>query len=211
MAVTLPLSTDLIDALDVDSVVFAPFYGQETTGQASGAIIVKELRSTLWKAQLSRSNILPADADELQADLLALEGSLYTFYCYNPRRAYPAADPGGSILGASAVQIHTVGASNKSLRLKGLPNGYVLTKGDYLSFDYGSSRALHQIIEAATADGSGITPEFEVRPAIRPGAAVNDDVSLVKPAALMRILPPGFQLQTDGYLSSLTFEAVQVI
>ena len=49
-------------------------------------------------------------------------------------------------------------SDNKSLKLGGLPAGYSLRRGDMLHFDYGSSptrRALHRIVEDATANGPG--------------------------------------------------------
>ena len=56
-----------------------------------------------------------------------------------------------------------------------------------LHFDYGPSptrRALHRIVEDATANGAGITGFFEVRPFLKAGTTTGLAVTLVRP-------PPG--------------------
>lgn len=211
------LPVTFIDQLKVASASFTPSYGQEYSGQANGAIRVRELRAMLWRATLKTADLSHDDALDLQALFLQLDGSNSTFYCYDPRRSGPRNDPAGTILGASTVQIHTVGGDNKSLRLKGLPAGYVLDR-DYLSFDYGpaspgpQSRALHQMIEGpVVADGSGITPSFEIRPHLREGAVADLEVTLVKPSAEMRLLPGSYQQSTSGLFTQLSFDAIQEI
>ena len=48
----------------------------------------------------------------------------------------------------------------KPSRLSALPAGFVLSVGDYISITVGSARDLHQVMEAATANGSGTTAEI---------------------------------------------------
>ena len=66
----------------------------------------------------------------------------------------------------------TPSSDNKALQLAGLPAGYTLRRGDMLHFDYGPSptrRALHRVVEDATAGPGGTTGFFEVRPFLKAG------------------------------------------
>jgi hypothetical protein len=205
-------NTDLMNALVVTGVTFSLDYGQETSGQAGGQIRVKDLRSPLWRMKADCSVLTLDQLLRVRALIGALGGALGSFYAWDSAAQYPVADPDGSILGASNVLISGLGATSKNLVLKGLPAGYVLTVGDMISFDYGSSRALHQVVTTSvTANGSGITPEFEIHPPRRQGAAANNAVSLKQPSAEMRIVPGSLNLSADGMIGQAGFEAVQVI
>jgi len=214
LALTLPIP-DLIDRLRVTSVTFRPDWGQEQSGLGSGAVLTKDLRPPLWWGSFEGRQLTHAQAAEVEALVEAMEGSIETFFAWNPARWYPIADHQGATLGAATVRIHTVGGDNRSLRLRGLPAGYVLTRGDLLSFDYGagSSRACHRVVEAsAIADGAGVTPLFDVRPHIRVGAEVDAVVSLIRPGPEMRIIPGTYEPAfVDRRFASIRFEAIQVL
>ena len=205
-------STDLMSALVVSGVTFMPSYGQETSGQAGGQIRVKDLRSPLWHMKADCSMLTLQQLRVVRALVGGLGGSLGSFYAWDPAAQFPAADPDGSILGASNVQIGGLGTTAKNLLLKGLPAGYVLTVGDMLAYDYGTSRALHQVVTPqVVASGAGVTPEFEIHPPRRQGAAVNAAVTLVRAAAEMRIVPGTLNLSADHMVGQAGFEAMQVI
>jgi len=205
-------TTDLMNALVVTGVSFALSYGQETSGQAGGQIRVKDLRSPLWHMKADCSMLTLQQLRVIRALVGGLGGSLGSFYAWDPAAQFPAADPDGSNLGASNVQISGLGATAKNLLLKGLPAGYVLTVGDMLAYDYGISRALHQVVTPqVVASGAGVTPEFEIHPPRRQGAAVNTAITLVRAAAEMRIVPGTLNLSADGVIGQAGFEAMQVI
>lgn len=205
--------TNLMTALPVASSRMFLNYGQELSGTQGGAIIVADLRPALWSLDVESAMLDRGKALQAEALFALLDGSLSSFYGWNPKAQYPQADPMGSIVGAAAVKIKSLNADNKRLALKALPAGYVLTRGDFLAFDYGAgpSRALHQVMAATvTADGSGDTAEFEVRPHIRTGAAVDDAVNLKRPAAEMLILPGSVQWRQAAPLhDSVAFQATQ--
>ncbi|MCX5581320.1 hypothetical protein [Kaistia terrae] len=205
-------NTDLMSALVISGVTFSIDYGQESSGQAGGQTRVKDLRSPLWRMKADCSTLTLDQLRRVRAIVGALGGSLGSFYAWDPAAQFPAADPDGAILGASNVLISGLGAGAKNLLLKGLPAGYVLTVGDMVSFDYGTSRALHQVVTpSVVANGSGVTPEFEIHPPRRQGAAVNNVVSLKRPSAEMRIVAGSLNLSADGMIGQAGFEAVQVI
>lgn len=118
--------------------------------------------------------------------------------------------------GANA-QIASIAGNNKEMTLSALPFGYKLSGGDLLSFDYGTSpvrRALHRVVLPVTASGAGVTPNFEVRPYIRPGATVGLAVTLVKAAAKVRMIPDSFNPGTndsDGITRGMSFQVRQTL
>lgn len=192
---------------------FRPNYAQSTSGQAGGQIRVQNSRAPLWHMSLTCPAIRRADADSIHAVIGGMGQSIGTFFAYDQRRNGPSADPGGVILGSNTVQINSLGSDGKSLSLKGLPSAYGLVRGDYIGFTYsGTKRALHQMVSAGvTANGSGVTTEVEVHPAIRQGAATNNAVSLVRPVAEFRIMPGTYDPSADGWTDLLSFEAMQVV
>jgi hypothetical protein len=112
------------------------------------------------------------------------------------------------------VVIASIDTNFRAIALSGLPAGYVITMGDYLHVDYGtpSRRALLQAAEGATANGSGATGEFEVRPQLRPGITAGLAVTLKKPAAKVKIVPGSLRIETvTTLLSQLRFTARQTL
>ncbi len=196
MALTFPLSlANFADKLKIVSVKWQLQRRDEVSGLGGGQVLTAQLSPPLWTGSVTLAPLYHGEADQIQALIESLDGSLNDFYLYSPRRAYPQADPTGSILGAATPQIAALGPDNKSIQLQGLPNGYKLTAGDFLHFDYGSNpvrRAFHRLMETGSANGSGTTPMLEVRPHIRPGAVVGAVVTLIKPAARCFIVPDTF-------------------
>lgn len=207
-------TTDLMAALLIDEVSLRPPPQQEISSQADGRTRFANLGPSLWRGSISCSTMDPEDLEAALALIGSIEGTGGTFYVWHPAKQYPRRDGGGVILGASTVQINSLGIDNKSLSLKGLPNGYVLSRGDLLSFDYLTSptyRALHQVVPATiTANGSGVTAEFEVHPHIEPGAATNAAVSLIRAAAEMMIVPGSINAKHIPDRGSLAFDILQV-
>jgi hypothetical protein len=202
-----------MSALVVDSVTFMPQWRQEFSRQAGGNPRVADIGPEVWMAKIG-CGVLNNDAAESAAALIdQMRGSLDTFYVWNPRRQYPRLDPAGTILGASTVTIYALGGDNKSIRLTGLPVGYQIKRGDFLSWDQGSPahRCLHRFVADGTADGSGILPSTEVAPHIRAGASTTLAVSLKRPAAEMMIMPGSYDFPSTGPVtSSIQFTAIQV-
>lgn len=192
---------------------FMPNAGQETSGQAGGQVRVRDLRSMLWDFNARLPSVPQADANDIKALIGSMGISRVSFLAWPLDRQYPKADPTGSIVGASTVQINSLNADNKRLSLKGLPNGYVLSRGDFIQFIYSTTHyALHQVVASSvTANGSGVTTEFEVFPFIRQGAAVNNAVNLKLPCAEFRILPGSYDTAGDNDAHSISFKARQVV
>lgn len=148
-----------------------------------------------WKGSAELVPLEHAGSIEFEA-LLRLLRMRGTFLAYDIRKPYPAADPGGILLGSAAPKIASKGSDNVSIAIEDLPDSYPLTFGDMVSFPLSSGRlALHQLVESATAAVGGTTPEFDVVPPLRSGTAVGAAVTLVKACGEFRI-PDGFSPPT---------------
>ncbi len=141
---------------------------------------------------------------------VTLENGLKTFWGYPMSRCYPILYPNGSWPTGGAFNgtatLASINANRKAISLSGLPAGFVLSVGDYVSI----AGDLHQVMEPATANGSGVTGEFEVRPHLWPAAAVADPVSVKQPACLMAIVPGS--LSSDAQMAgwgSVSFSAME--
>ena len=185
---------------------------QEMAKNARGQVFVKDFGSGLWLAEVKTKPLRNDYAMEVEAKLNSLDGGINTFMFGDLRRKFPKEYPLG--YDDTNVAVYALNVNNKALRLDGLASGPVLTVGDEISFTYGpsSARAYHQVMETVTADGSGITPEFEVRPHLRAGIAINDAVKMINPRAEMMIEPQSLQSQMQGQLHTvLSWRGIQVI
>jgi hypothetical protein len=214
VTLSLPLAlADLADLLPVAAVAWNEARQDAVSALGSGEWLTHELGPPLHEAEVRTARMPHARAEQLRARLRALDGGAH-FYLSNPTMLFPQADPGGAILSSASVVIASIHANRKALTLSGLPAGYVITMGDHMHIDYGtpSRRALLQAAEGATANGSGVTPEFEVRPHLRPGTTTGLAITLKKPAAKVKIVPGSVRIETvTTLLSQLRFAARQTL
>jgi len=186
----------------------------EMSRTAGGEIIVAELGARLWTARVTLAPANFRDAAALQVKLRLLQRAGATLFVSPRIGDHPARDPNG-VIAASNVTIAGLPAGNQTLSLAGLPAGYALSAGDYLSFNYGNPalQAFHQLVTDARADASGIIPAFEIVPQLRPGAIVGASVTLVKPAFRALMLPGSLNegaLQRTR-LNGITFDLIQTL
>ena len=183
---------------------------QEYSRTAGGVTIGKDFGTGLWKGGFTTSPLFIDDMVDFEAALNSLDGVINTFEAYDLRRPYPKANPTGAF--SDTGTIYAVSGA-KALRLTGLDTAQVISRGDYLSFDYGGNRYLHQAMETVTAI-SGVTPFFEVRPYLKTGLVLSPAIAvkLKKPSAVCTLVAGSIQKRmTDGMYGSVTFQASQVI
>lgn len=190
MALSFPLSgSDFWGGLAVASASFSLPEAMQSSRTAGGAILTANLGERLWTCDIQLDTRSHVAAAKSAARLSILREAGRSIYAYPLDKQYPAADPTGSILGASTVTIHTLVAGNREMRLQGCPAGYVISDGDFLSFVYGGKHALHQVVVGGAADGAGVTPALEVTPNIRAGASTGLTVQLIRPFCRMVYVP----------------------
>lgn len=209
MTIIFPL-TDLLATVPVEDQNFRLFSRQEFSRQASGVMRARSLGVSIWMMDCTTVALGFDEAFAIEAKLNALDGSIGTFEAGDLRRPFPRLHADG-VFGDSAT-LMAVNANNKALRIENADAGFSISPGDYLMFTYGASRALHQAVEGAVADGSGDTPYFEVRPHIRPGWSLGTAVKFKRPTALFSLLPDSVQKSMQGGIHNVvSFKAVQYI
>lgn len=209
MSISFPLTT-LISSTDFQDQTFQLVSRQELSRQANGRTIGKDFGSAIWLANYTTKPIFNDDALAFEAALDSLDGVVQTFEVYDLRRPYPRVYPTGA--GANDGVLLSVNANNKALALSGLVAGQVVSAGDYLSFVYGSSRALHRVVETVTANDSGVTVEFEVRPHVRAGFTLTNVVTLKSPRGVFMLMPGSVSVKASGGQHTvITFQAIQAL
>ena len=203
MAVTFPLAAaDWFARLPIATMKLDPTENVVADMTGKGEWISDDVAPMLWQGEVTLGRMTRSEADHAQVmiDLIRPAGRL--FWAYDTRRPAPLSDPMGAILGSAVPVISALAAGNRELALSGLPAGYILRRGDYLGFAYGGGRrALHRVAdELVVANGSGVTPLFEVSTLILAGAQLGFPVQLIRPAIpVMRV--PG---SVDGGTSRHT-------
>lgn len=210
MTLTFP-RTDILAGLTFPATTprIKPLWRQETSRSAGGVTLVKDLGPLLWQVSYLTTAIERDRAGEVEADLLTLENGGQLFEGYDPARPFPASDKLSPLTG---VTIHSIRTDRLALRITGLPAGFVLTKGDWLSIDDGTNLHLLRAAQTSVSTGTGLSPWFEIRPGLRPSIVVAMPVVLrYAPARFM--VDPGTVLRSpvDGLRDTLSWSATQVI
>lgn len=199
--------TDVMTAVGYEDQSFVLTPRQELSRTAGGMTVGKDFGTALWFGSWTTAPLLNDDALMFEAILNSLDGVIRTFEAGDLRRPYPRLHADGDF--NDTGEIESV-ADGRRIALKDLDAGMKLSVGDYLSFDVGGRRMLHQVMEAATASGSGVTGLFEVRPYLVAGTAADISVRLKRPCGLFVLTPDSIRQQIIGGLhTKISFQAVQ--
>lgn len=188
MALSYPYALDfLADCLIGPSVPLTLQRNDEFSGSGDGRYWSVQLSRPLWKASYDLYAKDGAHAREINAKVHGLDGAQKTFFWRDPY--YPG--PSSGTAGLGAVSVDAVNADRSRVTLSGLPAGFRIYAGEFLSITYSSGRVYFgAFCETATANGSGVTPSREVRPHIPMGVGAGASVELVRPY-FKSIIPPG--------------------
>lgn len=183
-----------------------------------GEMITAERGVRLWRASVTLHSMLHREAEAILARLSALTGADRSFLAYPRPVESPEVDPEGAIIGAYSPTLGAIAADRIQISLANMPPLYQLHGGEYLAFRYGSSPeryALHQIVaDDPIADATTRqTPLFEVRPAIRPAAAVGAAVTLYRPAMRAQLVRDSINTGTSARMrrSGISFDIIQTL
>jgi hypothetical protein len=188
MALTEPL--DILSDFPGWCTSFDLLWRQEQSRHASGRTRVKDFGSPIWQAAYVSRSLSPNELDFWRARLTAAENGLVTFIAYPTSRCRPIKHPGSSTLPTGTLD--TIDDNNKAIKVSGL-TGITLSVGDFIQI---GDSDLHQVMEPAVAV-AGLTPLFEIRPHLWPGAAVTDAVTISRPHCLMTVVPGSVSANAD--------------
>lgn len=164
---------------------------RQATGLGGGEVLSAEIAPALWQGQFTLASMSIVEAAEIRALLSMLEVPGRAFFAYHPDRAGPALDSDGSIVSGHSPVISDWDANDSTINLSGLPDGYVISPGDMVSWEYGTSPvryALHRFVEGATVS-AGVTGDLQVYPHIRGTISADEPVHLRKPFCKAIIVP----------------------
>lgn len=194
MAYGFPLTrAQFMDILPIKELTFDLPEAVEISETGGGEVLTASLGHRLWQGEVQLGDMTRDEAADCMAMLDVLRRAGGSFMAHDIGRPGPRADLTGAVLGTASPKLLAVHANNREIRLSGLPIGYQLQRYDYLAFSYGANpvrHALHRIAAPAVAGTGGATGYFEVSPNIRPGFALDADVSLLK-ASCKAIIVPG--------------------
>lgn len=208
MALTFPLPLAAFrDTLGVASmsVPTCPSVNEEsrTTG---GDVIRSNAGAALWQGDIALIPTDHAGGREVQVmlDLLTREGASFLMQPHGYTKPP---------LGDATVTLGGVAQNNRDVTLLGLPRGYELHRGDFLSWTYASNPVrygFHQVVTGGAANDSGRLV-VEVGPIVRPGWAAGAIVRVGAPRfkAVLRRSSPG---RAEGLITSgITFSYLQTL
>jgi len=193
-------------------------YGDQTSGQGSGQVIVKNLRDPLWSLHAETKTLLPTQVNKWKAILAGLDNGRSIFLGFDFTGFYPIRYPrgtwptGGSFSGTTA----SISAkSGKTITLAGLPAGYSGSIGDFIQVTNSTGSpaklALLQAAETFVANGGGVTGAFEVRPTVPAWVAAAQAVAVKKAGCHMMIIPGSIQAPRNlNARGPISFDAIQV-
>lgn len=181
MALTYPYALDFLAAcLNGPQIPLALQRFDEQSGSGDGRFWSARMAPPLWGATYALYSKHGAHAREINAKVYALDGMSKTMLWTDPYYAGPAS---GMVSGLEAVKVSAIRADRGALALSGLPAGFVLTAGDFLSIIHASSRYYFgTFAEGGTASSTGTITQKELRPHLPMGIAVGAAVELVRPA-----------------------------
>jgi hypothetical protein len=148
----------------------------------NGKMPATELGQAYWKGFFETRPLNRWEFGEFAACWDSMRGGVKTFKANDPMRPYPNAyragfggltrAGGGAFDGTADVTALTA----STIALATLPAGFVVTAGDYVGLTEGSLIGLYRIIEAVTANGSGVatvTVEPKILSAFTAAAVAN--------------------------------------
>ncbi len=199
MALQFPLLlTQFFDQLTISESTFDLTESLETNETGDGEYFTGDYGPRLWDGALTIRAETPDQADRLVARAELLRSAGATFFVSRKRRIGPIADRNGTALGTATPVISALATNNQEIDVSGLPPLYALREGDMLSFTYLSNPtryALHRVISDKTANATGNLYNLQLSPLIRPGAAINTGVTLIRPFCKAAIVPGSFEPQ----------------
>lgn len=220
MAITFPRQLPFSGSLFASGSELTLARGDARNRDGAGMIEVIELADPLWSLKLVTKPLRPSVRAKWKAWALSLQGGIQLFYGYPPIQQYPMAyRPGPGVLSLPRVGGGTFDGTATltaidaaTLALSGLPFGFVMSAGDYVSVPLtGGSRMLHVITEGTTGNSFG-TANISVTPPVRPETALGANVvQFVRPQALFVLKHETFNAPDGEVDAPVSFEAMQTV
>lgn len=162
---------------------------QELSRDAAGGTYAKDLGGPLWRGSYRSFPLRRDAADALMADFETLRGAALPFFAHPAERPRPASSPDPAGPALAGVTVRAISAERDRMQFAGLPAGFVLSAGDFLSITTAAGVEFLRLARGITANGLGDTASVETAQTLRPSIATGQAVALVDPLVEMRLDP----------------------
>lgn len=215
MAITYPRALPTCYGLQASPMV--PMYQQTYALSAGGSPQAADVGPMVWTCDYVAEAVSRASVVEWEAWLHSLRGRLRQFRGIVPRHKWPISRPTGFTgLLYSASQwdgtgnLSVIGANRDTVTIDEMPDGLVLSAGDWFSFSDGTRNHLHRIIEGGTTAAGAVA--LTIEPVIRPGITTGKEVFFEAPWCPMVLMDePSISKTANGHRATISFKGVQVL
>lgn len=187
-----------IRARSVVGISTSPFTGQQQVYQHQGQ---------WWEAEVTMPPMKRADAEQIAAFLLKMNGVYGTFLLGDPLNTSPRGVGTGTPLVKGANQ------TGNSLITDGWTAGQtgILKAGDWLQIGTGSNTRLHKVLSDANSDGSG-NATFDIWPSLRSSPADNAAIYVNSTKGQWRLASNATEYNIDeAAIYGFTFACVEAL
>ena len=180
MTLTFPYGLDfLANCLIGETIPLGLRRFDEMSGSGDGRFWSTQLATPLWGASYALTGHDANKARELNGKINALDGMSKPFLWADPYYKGPAS---GVTDGLDNVTVSAIRADRGAVSLRGLPPGFRLSAGDYISIGYTSGRVYFgQFAEGANATDEGTVTNREIRPYLPFGVGTGSPVEMIRP------------------------------
>lgn len=217
MALTFPMPiTDFFSKMPITVSKFDLGDALEHNETGGGEILSADLGNRLWRMECELVPDYHHSIDACRALLDVLRYAGRSLIAYPPYYNGPATDKKGTALAGHTVTMTAVQPNNREVRLEGLPADFVISPGDYISWQYASNPtryALHRFATGGTSSSGGVSPLMELSSFVRAGYTLPVTVKLVKPEVKMVLVPGSVDAGMSRSLitSGVKFTLVQTL
>lgn len=205
MAITFPVNfpavgirSMTIRARNVVGISASPFTGQQQVYKHAGQ---------WWEAEVTLPPMKRADAEQVAAFLLSLNGRYGTFLLGDPANTSPRG------VGTGTPLVNGSGQTGQDLVTDGwtADTTGILKAGDWIQLGTGLSTHLHKVLADVNSDGSGAAT-LTIWPDLRNTVADNAPITVSSPKGLWRLSSNETEFSIDeASIYGITFACVEAL
>lgn len=216
MALVFPLSyAEFLEALPISSMSFECPEVVAVSQTAGAEVLTEDVGERYWQGEVRLGKIKRAEHRRAKVLIDVVAGAGGSFFAHDITHPFPEADPTGAVIAGASPVIASLPSDAREISLSGLPAGYALRRGDFLSFSYLVSPtryAVHSVVDVEiAANAGGSTAAFQIDPPRAPGAVIGASVSLSRASCKAVIVPDSVQPgRTDRFINEgMSFSFIQ--
>lgn len=198
MALTFPYPLDFLsDYVRKETVSLSIQRNDEMSGSGDGRYWTAQLSRPLWTASMSLKKASRFLAREIDAKIIALNGSANTLLWADP--SYEPMFGTTVELAMSSIVVSGIKSDRTAISFSGLPPGFMICTGDRFSVNYSGRYYYASFSEDAQANASGSTSQVSVFPYVPMGMSAGASCEFIRPVMKCFIPPSGYTEYTMEY------------